>query len=162
MTKFSTKDMLHALDFDIARREGELESLRQARDVYAGSAAQQPDTKPPRLMLPAPEPKPRKGGRRKKTATSERAPPAKAPQVERFEIEINGSTIALSERLAELFNRLNEEPEASCVSVETLTALHGGGVGKTYADLRMLRELLAPAKATIGTVRGEGYRLENL
>lgn len=143
-------DIIAALDAEIARREAELEAIRKTRDLLAGP---QPKTK--MLALPAPT----KKTRAKKIAGSRKRQRSKLP--DDGKLDINGVDVELTPPELKLYRALDEWPAGECISQETLVETMGS-VSIFFATMKSLRQKLGACRATVTTVRGEGYRLENV
>lgn len=143
-------DIIAALDAEIARREAELEAIRKTRELLAG-----PQPKAKLLALPAPAAKsrPKKSGGRKKAKRSKLPDDGK--------LDINGVDVELTPQELKLYRAFDEWPAGECISQETLVETMGS-VSIFFATMKSLRQKLGACRATVTTVRGEGYRLENV
>jgi DNA-binding response OmpR family regulator len=143
-----SNDFLAKLDAEIASAEAVLTGLRRARNILAEDSPA--DARPSRRLL----------------IEGPKAPPAKSKKVKRDAgdgdaLNINGVDIDLTPMELKCYRRLDAMPEGECVSLDSLFD-DLGSKQSVHSTVYLLKKKLAAAGATIGHVRGEGYRLENL
>jgi DNA-binding response OmpR family regulator len=126
------------------------DAIRKTRDLLAG-----PMPKTKMLALPAPAAKTRV----KKSHVGKKGKRSKLPDDGR--LEINGVDVELSPHELILYRAFDGMPAGECISQQTLVEMVGS-VAIFFAAMKSLRQKLETCRATVTTVRGEGYRLENV
>lgn len=166
------RQLIQGLSDEIQARSEELDLLIEARDLLVNGAVAT-------RALPAKAEKeraPRKKGRRKagkprKAAKARRArksarravvdiEPGQEP--DGFGATINNKFIPLCERHSLIFDKLAAAPEGETVTVDALAEIYDGNVAAARQAVNQMKGKFKPAQATIGNVRGQGYRLEQL
>lgn len=143
-----SKDFLSKLDAEIASAEAVLTGLRRARNILAEDEPEQSKASK-RLLIEGPKTPPRKSHKAKGESTEDGA------------LNINGVDIDLTPMELKCYRRLDAMPEGECVSLDSLID-DLGSKQSVHSTVYLLKKKLVAARATIGHVRGEGYRLENL
>lgn len=151
-----TTNVADLIAAEIARRQAEIAALNQALAVLRGGGA----TAPP---LPASvADKPRPPSRPKQRALVPGAARAPVPaQAGDGAVEVNGVSMQLSGQELTVFAALDAMGEGLCLSVAALEDICGSR-NKLHNAVFRLKGKLEAAGATIGFVKGEGYRLENI
>jgi hypothetical protein len=140
----------------LAQNVAEAEKLRAAIDALESFdqpvAARKSNRKSSPKLLPAP-------GKTSSPTTGKK--PLKRPGEGDREFEVGKGTITLPDRQARAMDLLAAADEGVCVSQDAFITIFGSAAAM-FAALREMRDKLNKVGATIGNVRGAGYRLETL
>jgi hypothetical protein len=142
-----TSTAIQSLKAEIARRQGEIETLEAALAMLAGEP--EPKTRKKMLALPAPE--------RKPAGKKRRANPGNGRASET--VDVNGVDVACTADQLKMIEELTAAED--CAPAGQLMKLIGGDLKRLQSQIYLTNKRLMPAKARIVYFPGDGYRLQN-
>lgn len=162
------KDALAVIDKEIAVLAARLDGLNHARYLLAGATQLGGAASPVPLLLEAPR---RRGaakkaakGRAKKGTAKKIAPPeppARGPE-HTGTWTVNGVDVPCTEQQEAMLEMLMAAEGDSCVSGATLLPIFDNSKFRMRRAIEDCCVQLAPARATIQSVKSQGYRLINV